>query len=78
MVGSLNGLALGIIGLKHLGVRVRAAFDKNRKHYKQQILVVFWSTRRQCHRTDHTSRYLASQGVAALRRQFGESRTPAG
>ena len=42
MVGLVNGLPLLVIELKKPGVPMRAAFDENLTHYKQQIPALFW------------------------------------
>jgi type I site-specific restriction-modification system R (restriction) subunit len=42
LVGFVNGLPLVVIELKKPGVPVRAAFDENPTHYKQQIPALFW------------------------------------
>ena len=42
LVGFVNGLPLVAIELKQPGVPVRAAFDENLTHYKQEILALFY------------------------------------
>lgn len=43
LVGFVNGLPWVVIELKKPGVPVRAAFDENLTHYKQQVPALFWS-----------------------------------
>ncbi len=43
LVGFVNGLPWVVIELKKPGVPVRAAFDENLTHYRQQIPALFWS-----------------------------------
>jgi type I restriction enzyme R subunit len=43
LVGFVNGLPWVVIELKKPGVAVRAAFDENLTHYKEQIPALFWT-----------------------------------
>ncbi|MCI5223390.1 MAG: type I restriction endonuclease subunit R, partial [Candidatus Electrothrix sp. AR4] len=43
LVGFVNGLPWVVIELKKPGKAIRAAFDENLTHYKEQIPALFWS-----------------------------------